>query len=128
MSMADMGRRKGLSEQGVTAPADIRPSSFSLTMRPGAKPGSQALPAIQGLQGEHRGGRREGPALQGARELSRDTEPFPGLDTIHLRAAGLLQSHTLWRCQCQVKFGSMALGSVQRPAWVRAFLDRFIGL
>lgn len=59
--------------------------------------------------------------------MSRATEPCLGLDTVPLGAAGLLQSHTLWQCQFQVKFGSAALGSVQRPAWVRAFLDHFIG-
>lgn len=50
--------------RGATAPADILPFSFSLTVRPGAKPGSRAVPARQGLQGERRGSRTESRVLQ----------------------------------------------------------------
>ena len=70
--------------RGVTAPADILTFSFSLTVRPRAKPGSRALPARQGLQGERRGSRTESRVLQVGRgkcpepqNPAWDWTPFP---------------------------------------------------
>lgn len=115
--------------RGVTAPKQtFCPFHSSLTVRPGAKPGSPGSPSKTGAAGRAQGsGRTESRVVQvGLGKCLGATEPCLGLDTVPLGAAGLLQSHTLWQCQFQVKFGSAALGSVQRPAWVRAFLDHFI--
>lgn len=118
------------------SPADPQPSAFNLTVRPGSKWHPELYSARQGWQGECRAPERGPSSAGGVGEWgwgvvgavqdpdpwvpSCHPEPFPGLDTIHLRAPGLAQSHTRGSAGSRLTLGA--------SPGVRPSLDHFPGL